>query len=176
MSRYHVSFSRSLALGLALASLVGCGSDPAPATDAGTTTDTGTTIDTGTTTDTGAVPDNGPPSGLTGEMLAAMRGCNNCHQSTNAADGVLSGQTTARPMTTSYGSNLTPDPTTGMGVRTEDEIVRALREGVRFDGRTLCRTMPRYATLPDGDLRVLARYLMGLTPVNRAIPASVCAM
>src|SRR5687768_10556242 len=34
-------------------------------------------------------------------------------------------------------SNLTPDPETGIGRRTDDELARAIREGISHDGRAL---------------------------------------
>ena len=38
--------------------------------------------------------------------------------------------------------NITPDPETGIGNWTDDEIARAIREGVDRDGRTLFPLMP----------------------------------
>ncbi len=115
---------------------------------------------------------------LPGQAMVMMFGCLNCHQSTNAADGVLSGQTTPRPMTTSYGSNLTPDMATGLGSWTEEQVIRAIREGQDESGRALCRTMPRYGGAPANmtveTARMIAQYLRSLPPVSRMIPASTC--
>lgn len=142
-----------------------CSSESSAPVDAATTTDVASA------TDTGSDAASAPP-GLT---ILAMSGCRNCHQSTNAADGTLSGQTEARPMTTAYGTNLTPDMATGLGGRTEAEIVAAIREGVGRNGRTLCPTMPRYRMMTPENAALVARYLLSIPAVNRAIPASVCA-
>jgi len=115
---------------------------------------------------------------MPGEARVMMFGCLNCHQSTNAADGRLSGQTTPRPMTMSYGTNLTPDMATGLGSWTEEQVIRAIREGQDEGGRTLCRTMPRYGGAPANmsveTARTIAQYLRSLPAVSRMIPASTC--
>lgn len=115
---------------------------------------------------------------MPGQAMVMMFGCLNCHQSTNTADGTLSGQTTPRPMTTSYGSNLTPDMATGLGSWTEEQMIRAIREGQDESGRMLCRVMPRYGGAPANmtveTARMIAQYLRSLPAVSRTIPASTC--
>jgi hypothetical protein len=64
---------------------------------------------------------------------------------------------------------------TGIGGQTEAQLVAAIREGVGRGGRTLCGTMPRYRMMTPENAALVARYLLSLTPVNRAIPASMCA-
>jgi len=65
-----------------------------------------------------------------------------------------------------YGPNLTPDRDTGLGNWSEDEIVTALRTGVRPDGRVLAPIMPwmTFASLSDEDAYAIAAYLKSLTP------------
>ena len=50
--------------------------------------------------------------------------------------------------------------------------MRAVRKGVRPDGRELAPVMPwrNYAALTDEDARALARHLKGLAPVRNAVP------
>jgi mono/diheme cytochrome c family protein len=71
-----------------------------------------------------------------------------------------------------YPPNLTPDRDTGLGAWSEADIVRAVRTGVRPDGRVLAPVMPwhNYAALTDADARALAAYLKGLPPVRNATP------
>ncbi len=111
-----------------------------------------------------------------GMLAAQARQCGQCHQSPNPADGVLSGQTTPVPGTHAYGSNLTPDPDTGMDAWDAGSIAQAilLRQGA--DGGTLCSAMPAYADAGMGTDEALsiAAYLQRLTPVWRPIPASTC--
>ena len=68
-------------------------------------------------------------------------------------------------------SNLTPDPETGLGTWTEDEIVEVIRSGKRKDGSALFRFPPHtfYEFLAEKDARALAVYLQSLRPVRHAI-------
>lgn len=130
------------------AALGGCGGDDPPATQT--------------------------PTAAQGEMIAARLVCANCHESETGTDGTLSGATTPRPGTMQYGSNLTPDRTTGIGAWTDAQIIAALREGVDETGRRLCPSMPRYPQLTDVELRSLVLYLRSIPAVNRTIPTSSC--
>ncbi|MFO0648778.1 MAG: hypothetical protein U0326_21230 [Polyangiales bacterium] len=151
--------------------MTGCSSDPATPADVPSASDV--TSDTPVATDATSDASDGAAVDP-GQAVVARSGCRNCHQSTNAADGVLSGQTDPRPMTTAYGSNLTPDMT-GLGDRSEADIVAAILMGVGAGGRVLCPTMPRYRMMSVADATLVARYLRALPPVRRMIPASVCA-
>jgi cytochrome c553 len=64
--------------------------------------------------------------------------------------------------------NITPDKETGIGSWSDDELLRALRDGVRPDGQLLVPAMPfdRYATLSDEDARAVVVYLKSLPAVR----------
>ena len=111
---------------------------------------------------------------IVGKDFVQQRGCPTCHQSSNAADGVLSGQTTAVPNSTAYGSNLTPDVATGLGAWADIEIVRAMRAGVDNQQMPLCPAMPTAPDMTDLEANAIVAYLRSLPPVARAIPASMC--
>ncbi|MEQ1354714.1 MAG: cytochrome C, partial [Candidatus Acidiferrum sp.] len=51
-------------------------------------------------------------------------------------------------------SNITPDPETGIGTWTDDQLARAIREGIGRDGRTLFPLMPysHFRHMTDEDL------------------------
>jgi hypothetical protein len=68
--------------------------------------------------------------------------------------------------------NLTPDKETGAGNWTDDQLARAIREGVGHDGRALFPFMPyeRYASLSDEDLASVIVYLKALPPVRNPLP------
>jgi mono/diheme cytochrome c family protein len=68
--------------------------------------------------------------------------------------------------------NITPDPDTGIGSWTDDEIARAIREGVDRDGRTLFPLMPyeHYRDMSDEDLASVIVYLRAQTPVRNVLP------
>jgi mono/diheme cytochrome c family protein len=64
--------------------------------------------------------------------------------------------------------NLTPDPVHGIGKWTDGELVRAIREGVSRDGRTLFPMMPYplYGQLlADDDALAIVAYLRTLEPI-----------
>ena len=69
-------------------------------------------------------------------------------------------------------SNLTPDPETGIGGVSDDAIVRAVREGIGFDGRALFALMPYgdFRRIPDEDLAAIVAYLRALPPVRNPLP------
>lgn len=115
-----------------------------------------------------------------GAYLAMIMDCGGCH-----TEGALAGK--PEPSLALAGSsigfeipglgffyppNLTPDRDTGLGAWSEAEIVKAVRTGIRPDGRELAPIMAwrSYAALTDADARALARYLKSLKPVRHAVP------
>lgn len=68
--------------------------------------------------------------------------------------------------------NLTPDPETGLGKWTDDEIARAIREGIARDGRALFPIMPydRFRQMSDEDLASVIVYMRSLQPVRNPLP------
>ena len=73
-----------------------------------------------------------------------------------------------------YPKNLTPDPDTGLGKWSTDEIITAIRRGVRPDGRNLFPIMPwpAYAIMTDADVQALVAYLRSLAPVKFQAPTN----
>jgi hypothetical protein len=109
-----------------------------------------------------------------GACAVIKRGCDTCHQSSDPDLGTMSGQTTPRLGTMSYPANLTPDLETGLGLWTNDEIVRAIRVGLDDNDQPLCFIMARFDRMGDDEAYAIAHYLKSLPPVNHPIPASVC--
>ncbi|HEX8173100.1 MAG TPA: c-type cytochrome [Thermoanaerobaculia bacterium] len=100
--------------------------------------------------------------------------CGGCHSSDlKNPDGPLAGGREFRQwrLGTARASNLTNDDATGLGTWSEDEIVRALRTGVRKDGRLLAPVMPYgwFNRMSDDDARAIARYLKSLPPQSNAV-------
>lgn len=108
-----------------------------------------------------------------GEYYARKRNCFTCHQSDSPADGVLSGQAYPRPGTRTYGPNLTQDDSGLRGWQDED-IIRAMREGIDDGGQELCPIMPRFVDMGQTEAEALVLYLRSLPPVSHSIPDSVC--
>jgi mono/diheme cytochrome c family protein len=68
--------------------------------------------------------------------------------------------------------NITPDPETGAGRWTDEQLARAIRQGIGHDGRRLSVVMP-YSTLSiltDDDVHAIIAYLRSLPPVRRSLP------
>ena len=68
--------------------------------------------------------------------------------------------------------NITPDVETGIGSWKDDEILRALRDGVAKDGRFMVPLMPfgAYQYLSDDDARAVVAYLRSVPPYRQAKP------
>lgn len=68
--------------------------------------------------------------------------------------------------------NITPDSASGAGTWTDDQLARAIREGIGYDGRTLFPLMPygHFRTMPDEDLASVVVYLRSLQPVRNPLP------
>jgi mono/diheme cytochrome c family protein len=71
-----------------------------------------------------------------------------------------------------HGPNLTPDPDTGIGKWSVDQIVTALQTGKRPDGRELAPIMPwrAFANLTKEDVTAIAVFLKSLPPVTNKVP------
>jgi len=68
--------------------------------------------------------------------------------------------------------NLTPDWETGIGKLTDDQLARAIREGISHDGKALWQLMPyRYFRhMSDEDLASVVVFLRSLPPVRHSLP------
>ena len=68
-----------------------------------------------------------------------------------------------------HSPNLTPDATTGIGRRTDGEIARLLRHGVRADNRAAFPFM-EFQHLSDADVIALLSFLRSQPPVANEVP------
>lgn len=115
-----------------------------------------------------------------GKYLVTVGGCSDCHTPGNFLghpdfSRFLGGSDVgfAIPgMGVFVGRNLTPDPDTGLGKWTKEQIVTAFTTGVRPDGRILAPIMPWHelAHLTKSDAMAIATYLKSLPPVKHAVP------
>ena len=71
--------------------------------------------------------------------------------------------------------NITSDEETGAGRWTDDQLARAIREGIGHDGRALFPVMPyiNFRDLADEDLASLIVYLRTIPPVRNPLPQTV---
>jgi mono/diheme cytochrome c family protein len=74
---------------------------------------------------------------------------------------------------TLYGKNITPDKETGIGDWTDDEIIRAITQGINKKGDTLFPIMPyaNFNHMAKGDLLSIIAYLRTLKPIKNLVPA-----
>jgi hypothetical protein len=122
---------------------------------------------------TDAAPDS--PAAM-GALAVGAYGCAQCHQPVDPADGVLSGQTIPVPGSQAYGSNLTPDPDTGMDAWEAGAIATAILQAKDHLGNPLCPQMPAYedAGMSEEVAAAIAVYLQGIPAVWHPVPPSVC--
>lgn len=71
-----------------------------------------------------------------------------------------------------HGPNLTPDPDTGLGKWSVDQIVTALQTGKRPDGRELAPIMPwrAFSKLTKEDATSIAVFLKSIPAVKNKVP------
>lgn len=69
-------------------------------------------------------------------------------------------------------SNITPDPEFGAGKWTDDQLARAIREGIGHDGRALFPLMPypAFREISDEDLASVIVYLRSIPSIHKALP------
>lgn len=124
-----------------------------------------------------------------GQYLVELIGCAVCH-----TDGALVGEPQfdewlagsdvgiahSNPMSGDnpgvvFPSNLTPDPDTGIGRWSDDEIMSAIRSGRDHHGGRLIQAMPWliYSMISDEDTRAIVAYLRSLRPIKHKVPDNV---
>jgi mono/diheme cytochrome c family protein len=118
-----------------------------------------------------------------GAYLASIMDCGGCHTpgamaGKPDADHPLAGGTVGfeiPQLGIFYPPNLSPHPEAGLGRWSDAEVIRAVRTGIRPDGRELAPIMPwrSYAALGDADARALVAYLRSLPPSPRKVPGPV---
>lgn len=137
-----------------------------------------------------------------GRYLVTITGCHDCHSPkvkgmTPDLERGLSGrpQTTQLPSETttevhasgdltawtgpwgySVASNLTPDPTTGIGTRyNEASFIATMRTGRKPNGTPIMPPMPSevYQNMTDDDLKAIFAYLRTIKPIRNAVLAGL---
>jgi mono/diheme cytochrome c family protein len=102
-----------------------------------------------------------------GEYLVKAADCVACHTAADSGKPFAGGVPFKLPFGTIYSSNITPDAKNGIGAYTDDEFVRALREGVRRDGQHLYPAFPytSYTQLSRADALAIKAYLATLPAI-----------
>jgi mono/diheme cytochrome c family protein len=133
-----------------------------------------------------------------GRYLVGITGCHDCHSPkvkgmTPDLNRSLSGRPSTTPLPTpskdevhasadltawqgpwgfSVASNLTPDPTTGIGTRyNEASFLATMRTGKKPNGTPIMPPMPSevYQNMTDDDLKAIFAYLRTIKPIRNAV-------
>lgn len=107
-------------------------------------------------------------------LVETIAGCGNCH-TPQGPNGPVAARALAggfvvddNPAFKAISSNITPDREDGIGAWTDDQIVRAIREGIRPDGTLVGPPMPieLYRGIADSDVRAMVAYLRTVPPLK----------
>lgn len=139
-----------------------------------------------------------PPTGVTtanreavarGKYLVELLGCGACH-----TEGALTGEANlhrwlagssvgiayTNPMAfprpgVVFPPNITPDPETGIGRWSREQVAAAIRAGAGRHGRGRILVMPwqGYAKLSDEDVFAIVDYLRSIEPITSRVPGNV---
>ena len=117
-------------------------------------------------------------------LVEGLLSCETCHTpsdwSQHGAPSIAGKQLSGQSLPfvgfpgTAVAPNITPDPQTGAASWTDDQIARAIREGIKHDDTTLFPLMPYldYKTLSDEDLASVVVYVRSVPPIKNPLPQS----
>jgi len=110
-------------------------------------------------------------------LMSSIVACGNCHtpRTPQGLGKELSGGTRFNEgFGVAYAPNITPDPQTGIGKWTDQQIITAIREGKRPDGTIIGPPMPiaLYRGISDEDARAIVAYLRKVAPVENKVAKS----
>jgi mono/diheme cytochrome c family protein len=113
-------------------------------------------------------------------LMNGIVACGNCHTprkadaTANTELRLAGGFVIEEPEFKVYAPNITQDVETGIGAWSDEEIIRAIREGVRRDGTIIGPPMPipSYREMSDFDVRAIVAYLRTVPPVRNVVPRS----
>ncbi len=99
-----------------------------------------------------------------GEYLTRVADCVTCHTAAGYEKPFAGGVAFRLPIGTLYSTNITADAAAGIGSWSDEEFVRAVREGVRKDGRHLYPAHPytSFTQLSRSDVLAIKAYLFSL--------------
>lgn len=126
-----------------------------------------------------AIPAQAPPAAASfkpediqrGRQLAAIGDCASCH-TLRGGPSYAGGVPLQTPFGVIHGTNITPEPQTGIGQWPLEAFQRALREGISRDGHHLYPAFPydHFTKLSDADIAALYAFVMTRDPVQATAP------
>jgi mono/diheme cytochrome c family protein len=104
-----------------------------------------------------------------GAYLARAGHCAGCHTA-RGGEPYAGGRAIATPFGEVYATNLTPDPSTGIGAWSAEDFWRAMHEGRSRNGRALNPAFPytEYTRITRADSDALFAWLRTLAPIRQA--------
>ena len=179
----HEKIRPTLAIGAALVLVLtaaGCAKQEAPAPKAAAPAASAPAAAPATAANAEPVKD-GPDKLEHGRYLVeTVAGCGNCH-TPHLPDGTLDPSkkfagafVIKEPVFEAYARNITPDMETGIGSWSEDDIVNAIRNAQRPDGKYLGPPMSFgwYRNMSDTDAHAIAAYLKTVPAIRNEVPPS----
>lgn len=108
-----------------------------------------------------------------GKYLADAGNCLSCHTRENG-EPFAGGVAFETPFGKIYSTNITPDVATGIGSWTQQDLRRAMHEGVAPRGRRLYPAFPypSYTKVSDEDVDAIYAFLQTLPPVSYVPPGN----
>jgi mono/diheme cytochrome c family protein len=106
-----------------------------------------------------------------GAYLANAADCEACHTDReHGGQPYAGGRALATPFGTFYSPNITPDPQTGISRWSDEQFLRALRDGVHSDGANYLPVFPypSFTKVTDADARAIKAYLFSVPAVRQA--------
>ena len=113
-------------------------------------------------------------------LVRGIAACGNCH-TPKGPEGDMPGMELAGMIYEDSNAeviyqfpNITPDVETGVGGWTEEQLVAAIRQGIRPDGSVMTGIMPfeLYRQLSDDDAKAIVAYIRSVPAVRNVIPGS----
>jgi mono/diheme cytochrome c family protein len=106
-----------------------------------------------------------------GARLAAIGNCDICH-TVPGGPAYAGNRPIPTPFGTTYSTNITPDPDSGIGRWSGEAFRRAMRKGIARDGHHLYPAFPyyHYARTTDEDIDAIYAFVMTRMPVSSPAP------
>lgn len=116
---------------------------------------------------------NGKTAIERGKYLTTAGDCVACHTAPGG-QSYAGGLALETPFGKIIASNITPDKETGIGGWTDEQFIRAVREGKGINGEFLYPAMPYnvYTKVSDQDLIDMKAYLDSIPAVHNSVPAT----
>lgn len=109
-----------------------------------------------------------------GHYVAVLGDCAACHNDREGHREYAGGLALETPFGKILASNITQDKATGIGSWSEEEFVRAVRDGKGQHGRNLYPAMPynAYTQVSDADMHDLWLYMKTIKPVDHPVDSN----